>query len=176
MHVEGNYEEFCCARWATGNLHHRVGEICYGEVIKRFGDLTLCQHHWDRLHSEIHDHVKYEEQYHFIEARLKREKEEKERRTKSVVYYLKRQDGFIKIGFSSQFKKRLATLKSKHGSLEVLATHRGSIEAESAIHNLFSSARLGTSDWFTPTEKIFSHIKQINESQRLRQVDTVTGY
>jgi hypothetical protein len=69
---------------------------------------------------------------------------------KSVVYYLRRSDGAIKIGTTISLVQRKKQHEKEHGPLEVLATEPGDISVEKERLRKFSANKLldGTLEWF----------------------------
>lgn len=85
---------------------------------------------------------------------------------KDVVYFV--QDGVskkIKIGYSSNFKRRYRDLCSSNANdLFVLGVIRGSEEKEREIHSQFSHHR-SHGEWFHPTEQILQFIKEVKTEE-----------
>ncbi len=77
-----------------------------------------------------------------------------------VVYFIQPINGGpIKIGWSSDVKRRLAALNSAHPyELTILGTIRGSVRDERRLHHRFSSGRL-QGEWFEPSEELLAFIK-----------------
>ncbi|MFC5744819.1 GIY-YIG nuclease family protein [Actinomadura rugatobispora] len=101
--------------------------------------------------------------------RSRAEQERQERRWDpdgpSVVYYLRRGDGLIKIGFSARLHERKLTLQREHGPLELLATHWGDRRTESEIHDRFREVR-ATGEWFRPSPELLRWISRVNRNQQ----------
>jgi hypothetical protein len=53
------------------------------------------------------------------------------------IYFLRRRDGLIKIGTSSNFAARLAALTKSHGALEVVRVINGDAQRERMLHSEF---------------------------------------
>ncbi len=84
------------------------------------------------------------------------------RRVGSVVYYLRRGDGAIKIGFSAFLARRLDQLAEQHGELEMLATEPGGWREEQRRHDEFARLRIDPRrEWFRPGAKLAAHIKAL---------------
>lgn len=73
----------------------------------------------------------------------------KRNKKEGVVYFIKRKDGLIKIGCSSDFKTRLRNLKTQHGELEVLFTIEtlNMYATEFCFHDIFKKERKD-GEWF----------------------------
>lgn len=81
-----------------------------------------------------------------------------------VVYYLQREDGAVKIGFSAALEKRIATLEKVHGPLTLLATERGQWMAEQKRHREFHRFRISwEGEWFRPAPELMEHIAILAE-------------
>lgn len=79
----------------------------------------------------------------------------------SWVYFLRRQDGAIKIGYSAQPRVRLATLRGEHGELDVLALTPGGRDLEASLHERFPEARIGRTEWFAPCEALVALVRDL---------------
>jgi hypothetical protein len=77
----------------------------------------------------------------------------------SVVYYLRRADGAIKIGFSVKLRSRMSSLAELHGPLELLGTEPGGWHHEHHRHEQFARLRIHRNqEWFTPGPALLRHI------------------
>lgn len=65
----------------------------------------------------------------------------------SVVYFVRRQDGAVKVGFTTQIRNRLYMLRIEYGALQVEAMCPGGREAEGAFHRALADERI-TGEWF----------------------------
>lgn len=169
-------DPFCVAVWATGRLPDRArDELCHRPAVEKVGHVWLCAHHADQQHRvHLHHRDGWEARFNQrveeeVQLRLLRREEEaeQERWRWSVVYYLRRADGLIKIGTSCRFEARLATLTREYGQLEVLATHQGDRKAERVHHNRFRSAHVG-GEWFQPVPELLAHIEAIQQRRGLQ--------
>ena len=78
-----------------------------------------------------------------------------------VIYFVQEHNnGWIKIGTTGQFPKRLSQLRREHGELELLGLIPGSYEREQSMHNRFSAFRIGYSEWFYPDERLMNFIQE----------------
>lgn len=85
-----------------------------------------------------------------------------------VVYYLGRADGAIKIGHSAQLRKRVASLETEHGPLDLMCTEPGGWDLEQHRHREFASARISmTAEWFKPDDDLLRHIGALNGCVRV---------
>lgn len=81
-----------------------------------------------------------------------------------TVYYLRREDGAIKIGFSADLNKRMATLAKEFGPLELLATEPGGYAAELKRHRQFHRFRVTIhQEWFRPAPELLEHIENLTK-------------
>lgn len=78
-----------------------------------------------------------------------------------VVYYLQREDGYIKIGHSGDLQKRIVTLEAEHGDLKVLGYEPGGWDLEQQRHHEHREWRAGKTEWFAPTVQLLSHIEAL---------------
>jgi hypothetical protein len=85
----------------------------------------------------------------------------------SVVYYLRRSDGLVKIGFSKTLGSRIETLTKLFGDLKLLAVEPGSRAQELRRHAQFDAFRAsglqpseGT-EWFRPEPALMAHINTL---------------
>lgn len=80
-------------------------------------------------------------------------------RSTSVVYYLRRWDGAVKIGFTAHLTSRIKTLAGEHGDLDLLAREPGGWHLEQSRHAEFADLRISpTLEWFRPGEPLMAHI------------------
>lgn len=76
-----------------------------------------------------------------------------------MVYFIRRADGFIKIGTTACLTRRLAQLKAEHGpDLTVLAVIDGGPAREGGLHFRFSHLR-ADGEWFRPGDDILAFIE-----------------
>lgn len=74
------------------------------------------------------------------------------------VYFIRRDDGLVKIGYSHDPAVRLSQLKQQHQcGMEILATTSGARAAEKYLHERFSAHR-ATGEWFHPADVLMRHI------------------
>lgn len=86
----------------------------------------------------------------------------------SVVYFVQRENGDIKIGHSGMFNRRFRTLSAKYGDLKVLGVANGGRWHEIKIHNQFREHRISGTEFFAPTDEL---IKFINTNTSLDHAD-----
>lgn len=77
-----------------------------------------------------------------------------------TIYYLQVEDQ-IKIGFTSDLTIRLQAYPPM---ARLLATHPGTLETESGIHQKFASHLAGRKEWFHADPEIQAHIKTVHQS------------
>lgn len=78
----------------------------------------------------------------------------------SIIYFLQRQNGDIKIGTTTDHKTRFVQLAMEHGNLSLLGTMSGSYELEHEIHERFTTQRRKRSEFFTPCDELLEYIKE----------------
>lgn len=99
-----------------------------------------------------------------------REAREAERRKASVVYFVER-DGFIKIGFTTQLRKRLSALGKGGqmpegmtvGPVKLLATLPGDDDNEGYLHRRFRAHRIDGTEWFYPAPELLAFIRRLKD-------------
>jgi hypothetical protein len=77
-----------------------------------------------------------------------------------MIYFLRRADGAIKIGFSSDVLKRKTSLEVEHGSLELRGVIEGGRHEEKLLHRDSAEYRVKCTEWFSPDSKILSYAAQ----------------
>lgn len=151
----------CCAITQAGHHCRREPEeFDWGGALPPF--LRLCNLHSGR-YFQWRNEWEEEQRRRLSELRdIRRKKDEEAWRRLSTVYYVRRADGLIKIGYTSRdLRYRLSNLRQEHGPLEVLATHKGGYAAEQANHRRFAALRV-TGEWFRPESALLAHIDHIN--------------
>ncbi len=82
-----------------------------------------------------------------------------------MIYFVRRGDGRIKIGFTAKdAQKRIAGLSTGAGSLDLLATLEGGRDAERALHERFAEHRV-EGEWFAISA---DDVADVVASHRLR--------
>lgn len=66
----------------------------------------------------------------------------------SFVYFVRRSDSAVKIGFSASLKLRLQKLRSEYGVVALEAAIPGGRKEEAEMHAKHASCRLGKTEWF----------------------------
>lgn len=80
--------------------------------------------------------------------------------TDSTLYFIRREsDGAIKIGITTDLRRRLADLRRQHGALVPLGTVVGAATREKLAHLLFADSRLD-GEFFQPTVTLQAFIDQ----------------
>lgn len=76
-----------------------------------------------------------------------------------MIYFIQSRDaGPIKIGYTTDIKRRLSALQLAHPEkIKVLACTDGTRETEAELHKKFSSARI-RGEWFKCTDDLIRHI------------------
>lgn len=84
----------------------------------------------------------------------------------SVVYFVQRADGDIKIGCTSDLRKRLQTLCAQYGALTLLGKIEGDKFDEQDLHKAFSAYRRAgrkpnkPTEWFAPDNTLLQYIAE----------------
>jgi len=82
-----------------------------------------------------------------------------------VVYYVRRRDGAVKIGYSAYPAVRFKQLTQRHGPLEALAYEVGSEDLEARRHGQFHDLRIDArAEWFHPGATLLHHIALLNSA------------
>lgn len=82
----------------------------------------------------------------------------------SVVYFIQRDGGDIKIGFTTDLAKRFFSLSESYkGPLAVLAVLRGNRDTEKELHERFSAFRIA-GEWFSPARPLLQFIRETQAS------------
>jgi hypothetical protein len=156
----------CTARWATGDGTHRAGDLCGEPATEWVGDSDLCPHHFGRALNWFYKRKielpKERQREHEESLRQAAEARRLAAEARSIVYFLRRGDGVIKIGFSTNYPARLNNLRGQHGPLRLLLAYAGGRREESEAHHRFAAACAG-GEWFRPV------LPLLLEVQRLRQ-------
>lgn len=77
-----------------------------------------------------------------------------------MIYFLKRDDGAIKIGTTMNFHMRLSQLIEQHGDLELLGVMAGGRDLEQWLHKQFGETRIyGNQEWFYSSDKLMKFIR-----------------
>lgn len=75
-----------------------------------------------------------------------------------MIYFLKRADGLVKIGFTGNYHKRFYQLQSEHGELEHLGWIEGDMPAEKEMYKFFAEYRV-EGEWFKYSEFMEAYLK-----------------
>lgn len=78
---------------------------------------------------------------------------------KSVVYFLQRADGDIKIGTTTDYAVRLAQLEHLHGEFRLLGLMEGARAEERRLHNQFAYCRRARTEFFEPHQNLLQFIQ-----------------
>ncbi len=76
-----------------------------------------------------------------------------------MIYFLKRADGLIKIGVTTNYYHRYSQLKSEHGALILLGWQDGNIATEQDLHKRFADYRV-EKEWFKSEYILTQYIAQ----------------
>jgi hypothetical protein len=152
----------CCALTQEGHHCRRQPKESEGWAGGLPPFLRLCNLHSNRYFQWRNEWESEQRQRLSQLATARRLKEEKVKARRATVYYVRRADGLIKIGYTGRdLRYRLSNLRQEHGPLEVLATHEGGYVAEQANHRCFAALRV-TGEWFRPEPALLAHIDRIN--------------
>lgn len=91
----------------------------------------------------------------------------------SLVYFIER-EGLIKIGFSTNLKKRLKDISKGSsmpdgmtiGPVTLLATEPGDRNLESRLHRRFDRSRVDNTEWFRPSKALRRYIEDLARHQQ----------
>jgi hypothetical protein len=82
----------------------------------------------------------------------------------SIVYYLQRSDGAVKIGWTVVLPQRIKQLERTEGRLDLLIWEPGDRNLEQCRHREFAAARIDYRyEWFRLTPDLTAHIRQIQD-------------
>ena len=74
-----------------------------------------------------------------------------------MVYFVRRLDGLIKIGYSTFVAARVQDLARVHGTIHMLAVIAGGVGVEKGHHAAFGSCRV-IGEWFAPSPALLDYI------------------
>lgn len=86
------------------------------------------------------------------------------------VYFVRRKDGLVKIGFSKSPIRRIATLMDEFGPLSVLVVIRGSRSMEYRFHGQFAqywSDKGPGREWFRYGPKLKAFVKELQAAEKV---------
>jgi hypothetical protein len=130
-----------------------MGEPCGVLMVDPFAPLPLCFRHSEKVKDWAYRSLRAQG---VTALRLAETAE-------SVVYFLRRRDGRIKIGRTSQLRTRVQTLQCEHGPLVLLATEPGGKDRERELHQQFAFCHW-QGEWFVPSTALCDYIDAVNES------------
>ncbi len=84
-----------------------------------------------------------------------------------MIYFVRRLDGLIKIGYSGFVAVRVQSLASRHGTLDLLAVIPGRTQVERSHHDRFATHRI-IGEWFAPCRELTDYIGAIVSCEPLR--------
>lgn len=160
-------EGICTARWATGNADHEAGDICGAPAGEEIGDSELCHHHYDRAMKWFYDRKidlplrhqrQLEESYRHAAERARLAAE-----ARSIIYFLRRADGMIKIGVTTNYPARRTDLQMEHGRLQLLLAYAGTRKEEREAHDRFALARV-KGEWFRPSLPLLLDVQRLRRA------------
>ena len=152
-------------KWALEELGRQV-------AIDEMLHLGAVYEERERLEREAHkERLRRRREEAALERELKQEQIRAEvvaRAESSLIYYLQREDGSIKIGTSRTVADRAATLAREHGTLRLMATHGGGHKEEHALHGQFAVLRLSPrGEWFRPGLELLRHIRKVRQEHEV---------
>lgn len=84
---------------------------------------------------------------------------------KGVVYFIEREDGAIKIGWSSDVMRRLQEIRKEYlSACQLIACYPGNKTDELRLHATFSDCRIAE-EWFRPEEHLQAFIAALGQRQ-----------
>jgi hypothetical protein len=132
----------CAAHWRTSDGALASWAVCGEFAPHEVADTFFCDHHYKRALEWA---------------------EKAARWANSIVYYVRRPDGMIKIGTSRSPGSRLESIARTHGSLLLVAFHGGARAEEAAIHRIFKVLHIG-GEWFRPELPLLEHIAKVRKT------------
>lgn len=85
----------------------------------------------------------------------------KKQEDSASVYFIRREDGLVKIGYSHNPRARLGQLRQQHQcGMEIIATIQGAHSKEKELHRRFSRDRM-QGEWFAPSEDLMNFISSV---------------
>lgn len=91
-----------------------------------------------------------------------------------MIYFVRRKDGVIKIGFTAaNVARRKTTLEVAHGKLELLGEIDGGLDTEKSIHARFSDARIDDREWFRPTDELIAYIHEASHPHKRIELERI---
>lgn len=120
---------------------------CRKPASRKVGNADLCENCYRIVHDRFVDDI------HRVAFKAWKQLENEH----SSVYFVRRPDGLVKIGYSTNLKQRLSALKTEHGEVELLASLPGHRQAERYIHSRFRVESVG-GEWFAPTAALYRFI------------------
>lgn len=78
------------------------------------------------------------------------------------IYFVARQDGLLKIGYTNNLARRFRTLTKSHGILDVVRVINGDRRREKRIHNQFEAAR-EFGEWFRSSPDMLAKIAEFDD-------------
>ena len=84
---------------------------------------------------------------------------------RGFIYFVEREDGAIKIGWSSDVMRRVAELRKKFGTAaQLLACYPGDKPDELRLHDDFRASLIGD-EWFRPDERLLLFIDSLSTAR-----------
>lgn len=88
--------------------------------------------------------------------------------TVGKIYFVRRKDGLVKIGFSARVAARIRHLSREHGPLDIIHMVDGDRAREKAIHRRFDACR-EFGEWFRLGPQQIAEIRQIGDAFEPRE-------
>ena len=83
------------------------------------------------------------------------------------IYFLRRADGLIKIGYTANLKRRLEHLTKSHGALEVVRLINGDKHREKQLHTRFRAFN-EYGEWFRPESELLLAIPDLEDGSVIK--------
>lgn len=87
------------------------------------------------------------------------------------LYFLRRGDGLIKVGYTGKFKDRLAVLTRSHGPLEIIRVINGDRRREVQLHAAFAKWN-EFGEWFRDSADLRCAIAELSEGTAVSLTET----
>lgn len=79
----------------------------------------------------------------------------------SYLYALRRADGLVKIGYTTDVRHRVSAHAREHGKLKILAVVGGTWEEEGQIHVRLRPHRAHAHEWYHPVPEVMAVVKEL---------------
>ena len=134
---QGTWDERKCNNWAC---------------VEYIG-LHFCSRHAEKLEHEVKEKMD-------SDRRERNLRHEENKQVSHTVYYLRRKDGLVKIGYTNNLVRRRTALEKQYGPLKLMCAHYGYRNVEGKIHQMFEEYRV-EGEWFEMGNRLKKHIYKV---------------